>query len=256
MAALQSNGASVGGVGDIIAQDMGMTAKVLQLVNSSFFGMSGHVSSAKEAVVLLGIDVVKTLVLSIEVFSRARTALSVISVDEIHDHCIRTGVIAKDIACLEKMSGEYRDNAMIASMLHDLGKLLLAEHFSESYKEVMEMVRQSHMPVFKAERAVFGVTHAEVGAYLLGLWGLPESIINAIAFHHAPGEYVSGKFALCGLVHVAELMEHHERYQPGNWGTLNGIDNDYMDALGLWDKIPFWRGCFKDAGSGKTGRKF
>lgn len=242
---LQSPDASVASVGEIIEKDMGMTAKVLQLVNSSFFGTPRHISNTREAVVLMGIDVVKTLVLSIEVFSTFKNALSVISVDKIQDHCVRTGVIAKKIAVLEKMDKEKADNAMIASILHDLGKLILAEHFTHEYEKVVEMVQQKGIPYFKAEREIFGVTHAEVGAYLLGLWGLPETIIEGIVFHHTPLKFAFKTFDLCGIVHVADLMEYHEQRQPGEWETLNGLDMEYMERLGMSDRIILWRDCLR-----------
>lgn len=241
MEELQSPDASVASVGEIISKDMGMTAKVLQLVNSSFFGIVRHISNAQEAVTLLGIDVVKTLVLGIEVFSTFKNASSVISVDNIHDHCVRTGVIAKEIAFLEKMNKEKTDNAMIASILHDLGKLLLAEHFTDDYKTVMEITHQKGVPVFEVEKEIFGVTHAEVGAYILGLWGLPETIIEGIAFHHTPAKFIAKEFELCGLIHVGELMEYHEKHQPGSWEKLNGLDCDYMEKVGVSDRILLWR---------------
>lgn len=244
MEALRSPDASAASVGRIISRDMGMTAKVLQLVNSSFFGMPGHISSAKEAVILLGIDVVKTLVLNIEVFSKFnRASLTIISIDEIHKHCVRTGIIAQKIARYENMDKEKSDNAMIASILHDLGKLLLVEHYADRYKHVMEMVQEEKIPVFQAEKNIFHVTHAEVGAYLLGLWGLPENVVEGIAFHHNPGKNITGEFALSGLVHVSELMEAHEKRQPGKWEKLDGLDEAYMEKLGLLDKIPLWRDC-------------
>ena len=241
MEALRSSESSLADVGEIITKDMGMTAKVLQLVNSSFFGMPRHISGAKEAVALLGMDVVKILVLSIEVFSISKNAVGLIPVQKIHEHCIRTGVIANKIAGLEKMDKKKSDNAMMASILHDLGKLLLAEYFTSDYAKVMEITRKDNITVFEAEKAVFGVTHAEVGAYLLGLWGLPEAIVAGIAFHHTPSKYISKEFELCGIVHVAELMEHHEQQQPAGWDRLNGLDEDYLEKLGLSDRIPLWR---------------
>lgn len=238
---LQSPGASIANAGEIIAKDMGMTAKVLQLVNSSFFGMPCHVSGAKEAVVLLGMDVIKTLVLSIEVFSGSKHAVAVIPVEKIHAHCLRTGAIAHTIAGLEKMDKKKSDNAVMASILHDLGKLLLAEHFTDDYRKVTALQQEKSIPVYDAEKEIFGVTHAEVGAYILGLWGLPESIIAGIAFHHCPSKFTAKEFEICGIVHVAELMEHHEQRQPAGWERLTGLDADYMEKLGLAGKIPLWR---------------
>ncbi len=241
MEVIQSPETSLAEVGEIIAKDMGMTAKVLQLVNSSFFAMPRKISSAKEAVAFLGMDVMKTLVLSIEVFSMSKNALSVIPVEKIHEHCLRTGVIAHKICELEKMEKEKSENAMMASFLHDLGKLLLAEHFTQEYQKVVTLHQQNAIPVHDAEKQVFGVTHGEVGAYLLGLWGLPESIITGIAFHHCPSGFPANEFELCGIVHVAELMEHHEQQQPAGWDRLRGLDTDYMEKLGLSGRIPLWR---------------
>ncbi|MCG8616216.1 MAG: response regulator [Desulfobacterales bacterium] len=239
---LNSAEASTAGIGEIIARDVGMTAKVLQLVNSSFFGMPRHVASPSEAVVLLGIDVVKTLILSIEVFSEYRkSTLSIIPVSKVYEHCVRTGVIAKKIARMEKKSKEAQDNAMIAGILHDLGRLLLAENFPEDYQEVMDHIRLNQCLVHEGELEVLGVTHGEIGGYLLSLWGLPDDIVEGVAYHHAPSACIADGFALCGVIHAADLMERHERLQPGAWETLTGLDNRYMAKQGLNDRIPMWR---------------
>jgi HD-like signal output (HDOD) protein len=95
--------------------------------------------------------------------------------------------------------------------------------------------------LFQAEKQIFGVSHAEVGAYLLGLWGLPEAIVQAIAFHHFPRGFVSKSFELCGIVHVAELMEHHEVHLPHGWDKLTGADEAYLESLGLTGRIQLWR---------------
>jgi putative nucleotidyltransferase with HDIG domain len=241
MAELNSKDASGASVGEIISKDIGMTAKVLQLVNSSFFGIPRHVSTPMEAVIFLGIDVVKTLVLSIEVFSAfQKRTLSILPVSKIYDHCLRTGVIAKKIAVLEKMDKEESDNAMIAGILHDLGRLLLAENFPDEYQEVMEMVKQDKKGVHVAELEIMGVTHAHIGAYLLGLWGLPDNIVEGVAFHHSPSAGIVKSFDLYGLVHVANLMEHQEQL-PNGWHHLVGVDKDYLDQYDLAKKIPLWR---------------
>ncbi len=242
MAELRSQDASTAGVGDIISQDMGMTAKVLQLVNSSFFGMPRHVASPSEAVVLLGIDVVKTLILGIEVFSEYRqSTLSIIPVSKVYEHCVKTSVIAKKIAQMEKKDKEIADNAMIAGLLHDLGRLLLAENFPEDYQEVMALVKEKRCQFYEAELEVLGVTHAEIGGYLLSLWGLPDNIIEGVTFHHSPSACIATGFDLCGVVHVANLIERHERVQPGAWETLNGLDTKYMVKQGLTGRIHLWR---------------
>ena len=242
MAELNSKDASAASVGKIITKDIGMTAKILQLVNSSFFGMPRHVANPMEAVIFLGIDVVKTLVLSIEVFAEFQErTLSILPVKKIYDHCVKTGIIAKKIAVLEKMGKEESDNAMIAGILHDLGRLLLAENFPDEYQEIMEKVKKDQKEIHVVELAILGVTHAQIGAYLLGLWGLPDNIVEGVAFHHNPSADIVKKFDLCGLLHVANLMEHHEQILPNGWDHLIGVDTDYLDQYDMTKRIPLWR---------------
>ena len=130
MDAVASDRASVAMVGEIISEDIGMTAKILQLVNSSFFAMPRHVATPAEAAVILGIDVLKTLVLTLEVFSAyKKSTMDILPINRIHEHCVNTGILAQKIAKIEKQDKTVTDNAMIAGVLHDLGRLILAEGF-------------------------------------------------------------------------------------------------------------------------------
>lgn len=246
MQELQSKEASARSVGDIISRDISMSAKVLQLVNSSFFGVPRHVANPAEAVVLLGIDVVKTLVLTVEVFSRFHPkTMRILPVEKINTHCYRTGIVAQKIAGAEKMPRKKTDNAMIAGLLHDLGMLLLAEHYPDEYREVMTLAKEKMIPVHQGELAVLGVTHAEIGGYLLSIWGLPDPVVEGVTFHHMPDQCIVEGFGLCGIVHVADLMEKHQRLMPGGWDRLNGVDTRYLKGLGLKDRIPLWRDGLK-----------
>lgn len=242
MEELQSSSASASSVGKIISEDMGMTAKVLQLVNSSFFGTAGHISNVRDAVVMLGIDIVKTLVLGIEVFSKASSsALSVISIDQMQAHSTETGAIAKSIATVEKMGRENIDYATISGILHDLGKLLFLEYFPDQYKDVIAAVQADKISYYQAEMKIFGVSHAQTGAYLLGLWGFPDPVVEAVALHHYPCGNTSDTFDLCGVIHLADLMEYHERSQPGTWEQLGGADETYLQTHHLRDRVMLWR---------------
>ena len=253
METLNSDSASVASVGEIISKDIGMTAKVLQLVNSSFFAMPRHVATPSEAAVILGIDVLKTLVLTIEVFSAyKKTTMDILPMARIHEHCVNTGVIAMKIAKLEKQDKEVMDNAMIAGVLHDLGRLILAESFPDEYRQVMDRVRKGECMVHEAEAEAFGISHAEIGGYLLGLWALPDNIVEGVMFHHKPSDLVSDRFELCGMVHIANIMEYYEYRMPGRWDRLSGLDETYIHQLDLSRRIEFWRDQFR---LGFTGRK-
>ncbi|MBU1196181.1 MAG: HDOD domain-containing protein [Proteobacteria bacterium] len=239
---LNSPGACAKNVARIIAKDMGMTAKVLQLVNSSFFGMKDHVSDIADAVAFLGMDVIKTLVLSLEIFSRlSQDALSVICVDEMYQHCMKTGAIAKFIATTEKLDKKIVENVIIACVLHDIGKLILCQYYTDDYKTVSALVADENISFFKAERQIFGVSHAQVGAYLLGLWGLPVDIVEGIAFHHEPSRSGSHEFELCGIIHIADRLERNEYSPQNSIETIVGLDIPYFDKLGLSARIPLWQ---------------
>jgi HD-like signal output (HDOD) protein len=105
----------------------------------------------------------------------------------------------------------------------------------------MDLARTKGIPVFEAEKEVLGVTHAEAGAYLMGLWGLPEEIVRGIAFHHAPQPGTDKSFAHCGIIHVADLMDHQDQLHPQGWDQLEGLDQAYMEKIGMADRIPLWR---------------
>lgn len=242
MEVLTSPEACTKNVASIIEKDMGMTAKVLQMVNSSFFGMRDHIADISDAVIFLGMDVIKTLVLGVEIFSKlSKNALSVISIEEMQKHCVQTGVIAKYIATAEKLDKEIVENAIIASMLHDIGKLILCQYFNDEYKTVAAMVAEENISFVKAERQIFGVSHAEVGAYLLGLWGLPDNIVEGIAFHHEPSRSGIQGLELCGIVHIADRLERNIYSPQEGIRKIDGLDIPYFEKLGLDIKIPLWQ---------------
>jgi HD-like signal output (HDOD) protein len=242
MDAVTSDNTSVAMVGEIISEDIGMTAKVLQLVNSSFFAMPRHVATPSEAAVILGIDVLKTLVLTLEVFSAyKKSTMDILSIGKVHAHCINTGILAQTIARIEKRDKTVTDNAMIAGVLHDLGRLILADRFPDEYKNIMDRVRQEGCRVHEAEAEVLGVSHAQIGGYLLGLWGFPDNIVEGVVYHHNPLDCITDTFDLCGMVHIANIMEYYERRMPGRWEQLEGLDKAYINQFGLSRRIHLWR---------------
>ncbi|MDY7033877.1 MAG: response regulator [Thermodesulfobacteriota bacterium] len=239
---LQSSDASTKRVGDIMAKDLGMTAKVLQLVNSAFFGLPVHVSSPSQAVNLLGIDTVKALVLSAEVFSKCnQERLPGFSIESLWDHSINTGTIAKEIAKMAKIDSKLVDDAFMAGILHDIGKLIIVESLPDSYKKVLELMNSDKLSFFDAEYLSLGATHAEMGAYLLGLWGLPDPIIEAVAFHHCPSNCPGGRFGPLIAVHIANALEHEEENGTYSDKIISRIDHEYIDGLGLTEKIVQWQ---------------
>ncbi len=235
MEELSSEDASIARVAEIIAKDVSMTAKILQIVNSAFFGLVTHVASPAQAAVLLGVDVIRALVLSSKVFSQFEHDESGLDLSAVQHQSERRGALARQIAIAEAQPTETCDYALMAGMLQDVGRLVLAKHRPGEYAEVMRAVSESD---WEAEQAVFGCTHMEVGAYLLGLWGLPNPIVEAVAYHHRPGRSVGSVFSPLTAVHAAGALVQDD---DGGSAETPGLDLDYLQRLGLNERPPVWR---------------
>ncbi len=208
---LESPESSVVNVANIISRDPGMSTKVLQLVNSAFFVLPSQVSSPLHAVRLLGLDMIKTLVLSIHIFSEFdEKTLKGPIVTDIWKHSLRVGLFAKAIAKAEGQGQTVVDDCFMAGLLHDVGKLILAQNFPEEYGEAGRLAEEDGIPFEEAEQRVFDhVSHAHVGAYLLGLWGLPLPFVETILFHHASFDWQT--LNLLAFVQFANAAEHEEQ---------------------------------------------
>lgn len=232
---------SMANVGRIISKDLGMTAKILQLVNSAFFGMPQRVSSPVQAASLLGLDIIKALVLSTGIFSQfEKTRVPGFSIDELWRHSGSAAVCAKEIARTEGAEPKVVDDSFMAGMLHDVGILILASNFPEEYGKILEAAGREGLKLSAAETRVLGTSHAEVGGYLLGLWGLPDVIVEAAFFHHAPGKAARAGFSPLVATHVASSLEG-EVSRSRTMRTVAGVDEDFLASIGLAERLPAWR---------------
>ena len=232
---LESPEASVQKVGGLVSKDIGMTAKILQLVNSAFFGLSRRIVNAAQAVTFLGLETVKTLVLGLQIFSQfEETDVPGFSLDALWDHSFTVGAFARAIAEKENLDPETVDQVFMAGLLHDLGKLILVVNF-ERYMELVSL-SESNGPIWTLEKKVLDTTHSEIGAYLLGIWGLPERIIEAVAFHHCPQHHLGKYFDAVGVVHVANALAHEIAE-----GRPSYMDLPYLERSGVTGSVDKWR---------------
>jgi len=186
---LRQTDCDVSDVGRVVEQDIAMTAQLLKLVNSAFFGLRRELSDATEAVSYLGVETVKTLVLSAHLFTEFKPAyVNGFSLEGLSYHSLATAAACRAIARFEECEPRFVEEAFCAGMLHDAGKLVLAQDFPVPYAKILEVAEQTSSPVFEVERQVLGADHADVGGYLLGLWGLPVPVVEAIALHHNPSQ--------------------------------------------------------------------
>ncbi len=185
MSVLQKETGSLKEVSDIIQQDVAMTMEILKYVNSSFFGLYRKVSNIQQAVALLGINIIKTLVLSIHVFSQFEAGKQYpIHIKELWEHSFLTAMFTKKIMADLGAGHELQDDAFTLGLLHDIGMLTLAIQTPEIYQKVYQTALQNKLTIPNAEYQVLGTSHAEVGAYLIGLWGVSSDLITSISAHH------------------------------------------------------------------------
>ncbi len=238
---LQSPDVMIGSIGDLISRDIGMTANILKLVNSAFFGLPRRMSDATEAAKYLGLETIKTLVLSIQVFSQFENSeLGGLSLGTIWDHSLRTAAIARSIARDTEGDRRVADEAFVAGLLHDIGKIVLAANQTKTYPTALSIAQSQRIPLWQAERLVFCVDHADVGGYLLGLWGLPVPVVEAIALHHAPGRATKQPFSPLTAVHLANAIASEALFASSGL-VPSAVDSEYIEQLGLTAAFQRWR---------------
>lgn len=179
---IASKSAGAADAARVVERDTAMAAKVLQLANSAYFSRRSSVSSLSTAVGYIGMDALRALVLQAEAFHefRADPPIPGFDVESLQRHCSRVAQLARTIAS----SDDAHDDAFTAGLLHDVGLLVLASHNREELAAALVRSRQENRALAAVERETYGVTHAELGAHLLALWGLPLSVTEAVAHHH------------------------------------------------------------------------
>lgn len=225
---VKSPNCSLNRLAEIISRDVGMSAKILQVANSAFYGHPKQVSSLVGAIMFLGMETIKALILCVKVFSSfGRGRLPGISITGLWDHSISTGMNARSIATQKDLDQSRIDEAFVAGLLHDVGKLILLDRLPGKCLEIADMQKSSGLPLWEAEKKVIGTTHAQLGAFLMGLWGLPEAIVEAIAYHHCPSSCANKGFSTLAAVHLGDSLAHGET--PGN--NKDRLDHEYLASL-------------------------
>src|SRR5438105_388939 len=162
------------------------------------------------------------------------------SYDRLWKHSMMTAIFARKI--IEGQTGDktVQEEAFAAALLHDLGKVMMAFNLGDRYGNALALARDKQIPLCEAEREVMEASHADIGAYLLGLWGLPINIVEAVALHHAPRANALESFSPLTAVHVANALQHE--LDPENEGLVrSSLDEDYLEALDLTEQLPGWR---------------
>ena len=205
MELLQAPEPPVEEVGRILFQDLAITARVLQFANSSRFGAQHPISNIIEAVSHLGVTVVRSLVLD-AVMQVDESPSREPVMEQFRDHGLAVASLSREMARSLHLPPEDVDSCFSGGLLHDVGKMVLARNFPDTYNVLLCRAAETSLSVYHFERETLGVTHSEVGAYLLWLWGIPESLTQIVALHHSPIVDSSPHSAHVLIVHVADAL--------------------------------------------------
>ena len=239
--ALADPGAGTGEVGRILEQDPAMAAKLLQVANSAFFRGRRQITTVDSAVTHLGFATVKSLALSVEVFRMMTPSplLKDFSLDSLQQHAILTQCIVRKI-----VTDRYlREDAATAALLLDIGVLALAAELPEALGAAGTRALVEGRPLHEVEGDEYETSHAEVGAYLLGIWGLPYPIVEAVANHHAPQRVRQPGFDILAAAYVADslAMEANPSSTQGFYHRPSEVDLRYLSELGVDAHLGEWR---------------
>jgi HD-like signal output (HDOD) protein/CheY-like chemotaxis protein len=243
--AVKDPNTSIGQIADILRHDVAMSAKILQLVNSAFFGLAQRITSLENAVGYLGMETIKNLALVSETFRvfvpDSRVPQSVF--ESIQQHAHRTAAIARALP----LDPKTQDITVVAALLHDIGKLVLATKVPDTFCSVLSHTREYGCKQFEAEEELLGASHAEIGAYLLGLWGIPNLAVEAIAHHHRPIRIRHAGFDCAAAVYVADLLAHDLDARSTN-SEIEEIDRANLETLGILPQIAEFRELARQSG--------
>lgn len=243
-------------VGQIVQQDPSVATKILQIVNSAYIGLRHEVNDVAHAVNLLGLRNVRDVVLMIGMFSmgEGQKLSSALALEELWTHSINVANFAKKIAESETMETKIIQDSFTAGLLHEVGQVVLALQIPDEFIQVRERVQKEGITQIRAEKEILGMTHPEAGGFLLELWGLPDTIVEAITFHALPSGCPDSAFP----DHVLDLMddEPEEIFSPlvavhvANYlceddegivdNIRNKIDTTYLGRLGMVEKVGDW----------------
>lgn len=225
----------------IVKRDVAMTAKLLQLVNSAFFRLPRSIAKVEEAITYLGYNTLKRMVLAAEVFGqgRAHPVVAGPPLEAQQAHAVVVGNIAMQLFADKRQ----QEDAFIAGLLHDVGKLIIGMERPDNVKQVSRVAGEERLSMHAAEQRLFDMTHAELGGYLLAVWGLPYTIVEAVTNHHQPGRVSQRGFELPWAVYVADALANElgaVRSSPEE-AKPERLDQGLLDGAGFGDRISEWR---------------
>lgn len=235
---LKDDDTSTRDVGNIIIKDPALAVRLLQIVNSPFYGLPMPVADPVRAVSLLGLNMIKGIVLTSEIFEQYQNrSIKSVSIDQIWQHSLQTANIVRQISKMEHLQTDITEECFTACLLHDIGKIVIATDFKEEHNAIRTIMSSQNVPIWQAELQILGITHAEIGAYLIGLWGLPLSVIQCVFDHHQPDFKAHTQIDHTALLHVANALERDAATSSHH----SDLNDSFIAHLKIDKNIASWK---------------
>ncbi len=212
---------------NIVGRDIAIMAKILSVANSAFFRVSGGITNLDDSIMRIGINNVKNIAIGISVLTLLSEGKKTPDFARLYNHSFFVGLAARSIARNLKMKNA--DDILIGGLLHDLGYLVLLRYFPDSYNQILSNLKNKK-PVLEADKDTIHHTHADIGFWLADKWGLPDTILDTILFHHTPSRAKRNE-KLIGIVHIADYITAKYIYSPIEITLAYPIDESVFDML-------------------------
>ena len=222
-------------LGRVISSDQALTAKVLKIANSPFYGFPRKISTIEFAIIILGYDALKEIVISISLISALQKRSDEhFDAQAFWEHAITTGVLARRLSrdLGYRVSGEV----FVGGLLHDIGISILHRYFRNEYRRIVDIAREGTLSFREAEESVLGVTHAEVGGWLAERWNLPAQLVDAILHHHTPSSARLNR-ELVAIIHYADVVANRSLGRAVEYDRDIELDHEGLSETGLNDPL-------------------
>lgn len=238
---MNSEDVSLKKIGEIVSSDISMSAKLLQLRNSPLFGLSSQIETVYQVVMFMGSEIIRAFVLSDTVFKTLKGGCDTAEYDALLNHSLAVSSVARALAMEQGADSTTIDQALTAGILHDIGTLILAIVMPEEFRKSREIAAEKSLPHHQVEQDLFGCDHGQIGAYLLGLWGLPDGIVEAVAYHHNPEKIQlqqADEFSPLVAVHLADALVHYCTQEKEK--SAPNFNQHWLDEKELEEKLEDW----------------
>lgn len=250
VAATRDAKSTIEDLGNIVSKDLALTARLLQLVNSAAFALPQKIVSPGQAATFLGLETLRSLVFSVQAFDSFGSAKSkYFQIEKLWEHSLRVAQFSRAILEAERCNRTIIEEGFLAGLLHDCGELVLVMNRPDRFDATRRLAERDGMSPLELEERLFGASHAAIGGHLIARWGLPISVVEAIAFHHTPSKFSETDFSPLAAVHVANRLARIDlsTVKPEE---IDGLDYAFLKRLGRDTRVARWvHACWESSSS-------